>query len=100
MSILISSVTVPEHRQRQELGDINDLADSISRLGLIHPIVVNRDNILVAGFRRFSACRSWVGRILTTLTLTSWILLFIHLIELEENVKRKDLTWLEHHNAY
>jgi ParB family chromosome partitioning protein len=99
MSILISSVTVPEHRQRQDLGDINELADSIARLGLIHPIVVNRDNILIAGFRRFSACRSLGWTHIDNTYTDELDPLILHLIELEENVKRKDLTWLEQHNA-
>jgi ParB family chromosome partitioning protein len=99
MSILISSVTVPEHRQRQDLGDINELADSITRLGLIHPIVVNRDNVLVAGFRRFSACRSLGWTHIDNTYTDELDPLILHLIELEENVKRKDLTWLEQHNA-
>jgi ParB family chromosome partitioning protein len=99
MSILISSVTVPEHRQRQDLGDINELADSIARLGLIHPIVVNRDNVLVAGFRRFSACRSLGWTHIDNTYTDELDPLILHLIELEENIKRKDLTWLEQHDA-
>jgi ParB family chromosome partitioning protein len=99
MSILISSVTVPEHRQRQDLGDINELADSIARLGLIHPIVVNRDNVLVAGFRRFSACRSLGWTHIDNTYTDELDPLVLHLIELEENIKRKDLTWQERHDA-
>lgn len=44
-------------RFRKNLGDIDALADSISRLGLLHPIVVNLDHRLVAGFRRLHAVK-------------------------------------------
>jgi ParB family chromosome partitioning protein len=99
MSILISSITVPEHRQRREIGDINELADSISRLGLIHPVVVDRNNCLIAGFRRFSAVKA-LGWTHIDCTYTDELdPLVLHLIELEENIKRKDLTWQERHDA-
>lgn len=91
-------ITIPE-RQRRDLGDISQLADSISRLGLIHPIVLDRELVLVAGERRLTAVRS--------LGWTSISFQYIddlsdddrHLIELEENSKRLDLTWQEHNDA-
>jgi len=61
--IPISSITVGE-RQRKEFKpeDLASLADSISRLGLIHPIILDETYNLVAGERRLRACRdnlSW-----------------------------------------
>jgi ParB-like nuclease domain len=44
-------------RHRRALGDIEALAKSISELGLLHPIVVNRDGILIAGERLLGACK-------------------------------------------
>ena len=44
-------------RLRQELGDIDALATSIADVGLIHPIVIDQDNRLLAGYRRLAACR-------------------------------------------
>ena len=58
-SISLSSILVNRaERQRRELPNIDILADSIKRLGLIHPIVIDRDNNLVAGERRLEACRT------------------------------------------
>lgn len=44
-------------RYRRNLGDIPNLAASIQEVGLLHPIVVRRDNRLIAGERRLQACK-------------------------------------------
>ena len=96
-SIPIPSITVHrEDRQRRALTDIVDLADSIARLGLINPITIDENNILIAGERRLEACRSlgWThitAQFFEDLPPTQRVL-----IELEENIKRKDITWQEH----
>lgn len=93
----ISSITVHrEDRQRRVLADIDDLADSIARLGLINPITIDQDHILIAGERRLEACRrlGWTHvpcQFFEDLSITQRVL-----IELEENIKRKDITWQEH----
>lgn len=48
-------------RRRKDLGDIDALAASIERLGLLHPIVVLPDNTLAVGERRLAAYRK-LGR--------------------------------------
>ncbi len=52
--INISDIKIGK-RFRKEIGDITSLADSIERIGLLHPIVINEDNELIAGFRRIKA---------------------------------------------
>jgi len=82
-----------DDRQRRELENIDVLADSIRRLGLIHPVVVTRELELVAGERRYAAC-----------TLLGWTAIpvqyvdelepaTLQAIELEENIKRQDISW-------
>jgi len=44
-------------RLREDLGDIEELARSIVRHGLLHPPVLSRDKWLIAGMRRVMACR-------------------------------------------
>jgi ParB/RepB/Spo0J family partition protein len=59
-SIEINSIIVNRgERQRQQLKEeqLEELADSIEALGLIHPIVVTRELVLVSGERRLEACR-------------------------------------------
>ena len=40
-------------RQRKEI-EVEDLVDSIRRRGQLQPIVITRDNVLVAGERRLT----------------------------------------------
>jgi len=88
-------------RFRKDYGDINELASDIKEKGLISPIAVCKQDEglpyrLAAGGRRFAAhlflgldeikCRIYPDG-LTERQLRA--------IELSENVKRKDLHWLE-----
>lgn len=82
-----------EERQRRDLPDISVLADSLNRLGLIHPIVIDRENNLVAGERRLEAARSLGWTHLNCQFTDELDRSVLHAIELEENVKRKDLSW-------
>jgi site-specific DNA-methyltransferase (adenine-specific) len=69
---------IVENRQREDLGDIPALAESIKRYGLIQPIVSS------LGLKQIDV----VFR--ETLTEDE-----LYEMELEENVRRKDFTWQE-----
>lgn len=43
---------------RKDLGDLSALEHSIRKLGLLAPVVVDKDNNLIAGARRLQACRN------------------------------------------
>lgn len=82
-----------EGRQRRDLENIAELADSIRRLGLIQPIVVTRSYDLVAGERRLEAIRS-LGHTHISVQYTDELEpSVLRAIELEENVKRAALPW-------
>ena len=91
ITLPINEIVIGE-RRREEFGDIQGLADSIAKFGLFHPIVVDDQNNLIAGERRLIACKSleWsevpcrLYRELTDEERSE--------IELDENLKRKDLT--------
>lgn len=82
-------------RQRRELKNIPELADSIRAQGLINPLTVTREGRLVAGERRLTAVKSlgWSAVPIQFVDETSEDQL--HLIELEENIKRVDISWQE-----
>jgi ParB-like nuclease domain len=42
-------------RHRKAMGDIDGLVASIETIGLLHPVVINKDNELIAGARRIVA---------------------------------------------
>jgi ParB family chromosome partitioning protein len=46
-----------DHCYRQDLGDIPALAESIREFSLLRPVLITRDNQLIAGRRRLEACK-------------------------------------------
>lgn len=83
-------------RHRTDLGDIEALAESIRQHGLLQPITVTTDGVLVCGRRRLAAIR-----LLRWRTVSVWVRRGVsdrlgHLLaEQDENVHRKPLTQLE-----
>lgn len=98
--IPISSITVNRsERQRRTLEKIGELANSIEANGLINPPVVTPDYELVAGERRLAAVKQ-LGWLEVPVQLTTELSqIQLHLIELEENTKRVDLSWQDHNDA-
>jgi ParB/RepB/Spo0J family partition protein len=94
-SFPLGGIIVAPDRQRKELRNIEELAESIGRLGLINPVTLQRDGTLVAGERRYTACRllGWTD---IPAQFTDDVSAYdLKSIELEENVKRENLTWQE-----
>ena len=93
-SLALSDIVVPE-RLRLDYGDVDDLAHSIRRYGLIQPIIVTQDRVLIAGGRRLRAHQvlklDRIDVVYRETLLESERLQ----LELEENVRRKDMDWKE-----
>jgi DNA modification methylase/ParB-like chromosome segregation protein Spo0J len=102
-TVNISDVVVSD-RIRADLGDIDWLCNSIKEYGIIEPVVLSvevdsKRVLLIAGRRRLSALER-LGR-----TELRHGIEFIwrgeesplrrKAVELEENLRRKDLTWVE-----
>ena len=82
-------------RIRNDYGDIPSLAQSLKDNGLLQPIVIKTDMTLVAGCRRLRAAKSlgWDTIPVTYFEVADEATLRI--LEAEENVRRKDMTWHE-----
>ena len=78
-------------RQRKDLGDVEKMVESIERYGQILPIIIDRDNQLVAGGRRLAACLL-AGRNVRACYKDTVDPLLLRELELEENIQRKALT--------
>lgn len=78
-------------RQRKDLGEINKMIESIRTFGQLQPIVINRNNELIAGGRRLAACMmgGFKARVCYKDTVDP---LAMREMELEENIQRKALT--------
>lgn len=97
----VASIRVREDRQRRSLDPdrVAILADSIRRIGLIHPIVIDTEGFLVAGEYRLRAYAALgLDRIETRLNKSDDPK-ELEIIELEENVKRSDLSWQDQARA-
>lgn len=91
----IASIIV-KPRIRENNGDLSTLERSIRHLGLLSPIIVDLNNILIAGGRRLEACRN-IG-----LTRISAFKLDVEIdsmasldIQSDENLCRQPLTSTE-----
>lgn len=91
MRKLIDEIEIGE-RDRADLGDIRQLADSIAAVGLLHPVVVTGSGELVAGGRRVAAVRElgWTEVPVTVVDLTTAADVLRG--EADENTCRKPLT--------
>ena len=90
----VESIIVGD-RRREDMGDLDGLAASIEKYGLLHPIVIDDDNRLVAGGRRLEACRRLGWEEIDVRSLGDLTDAQRGEIELEENINRKDLSDLE-----
>lgn len=114
--IPLHSILIPEGRQRQHFDPekLNELADSIASIGLLHPpILRNGSDTLVAGERRLRALSLLEERNTphicagtevppghaAILRLAELDPLRLREAELEENIRRVDLTWQEREQA-
>ena len=87
--VKIAEIQVP-FRYRRDMGNIEELARSIEKWGLLHPILITPDGVLVCGERRLRACRDYLH----------WSEIPVQIIELQsfleaqidENRCRKDYT--------
>lgn len=88
-------------RHRTDLGDIDALAASIERDGLLQPLTVSPDGVLICGARRLAAIKQLGWR-----TVNVWVRSGIsdrlgHLLaEQDDNVLHKPLTALEAASLY
>ena len=102
VELFLSVIDPDPHQPRRDLGDLTDLALSIRAHGILQPIIVepagNGRYRILAGERRFEACRS-LGResipcIIRTVEEQSRLAL-----QIIENLHRKDLHPVEEARA-
>lgn len=92
-----------DNRFREDMGEIEDLAYSIKTYGVIQPLAVNRvtgpngeEYKLLAGGRRFEACsRAGLVEVPVRIYPEQLNEYESRVIELEENIQRKNLTYIE-----
>ncbi|MCX8029196.1 MAG: ParB N-terminal domain-containing protein [Brevinematales bacterium] len=80
-----------KNRQRKYIGDITPLKKSMKEIGLINPIVISDDYILIAGYRRLLSARELGWKKITARIISSDKKHLFEDIEFDENYARKNL---------
>lgn len=94
MKIKLKDILIGE-RYRKEFLEIDKLAQSISRVGQILPIVIDENNLLIAGERRYKACQMLKLEEVEVIYRKDLTDIEKKEIEIEENIMRKQFTWQE-----
>ena len=97
MRIQITEIKIAPERQEADPEGIRELADSISQVGLLNPITIDQEHILIAGLHRLEAARL-LGWTEIECTVSSLEGLLAALAEVDENVVRKGLSAVEYGN--
>ena len=95
MKIEISEIKVNPGRREADLTGINELARSISEVGLLNPITIDPDHTLIAGLHRLEAAKrlGWTEIECMVCGLEG---LQAELAEIDENVVRTALSTIEY----
>ena len=95
MKIAINEIKIGSERREASLKGINELARSISEVGLLNPITVDADHALIAGLHRLEAAKilGWTEIECTVCGLEG---LQAELAEIDENVVRTALSTIEY----
>ena len=99
MFVNIENIVVPDSRQRKELGDLEGLKNSFQEIGQLVPIIVDSAEdgkyLLIAGERRLTAAKQLKWPEIEIKLRTELSERERAYIELEENIRRKQLAWTE-----
>lgn len=90
----VEGVITPPGRIRRSIGNVDSLMESIKSKGQLHPIIINKEKVLISGERRLEACRQ-LG--ISVLVRYREDLSEADMTEIEvmENAARLDFTWQE-----
>ena len=94
MKVKIADIEVG-HRIRKIYGNIDQLATSIQKYGLFHPICIDKSKHLIAGERRLKAHVKLGKKEIEVKYFEDLPAVEKKEIELEENIQREALTWQE-----
>ena len=95
MLIPITEIIVNAGRREADPEGVQELADSISKVGLLNPVTIDREHTLIAGLHRLEAAKL-LGWTEIECTVSSLEGLLAELAEVDENVVRKGLSAVEY----
>ena len=95
----INSIAVKQGRRAIDSAKVRELANSMNEIGLINPITVTQDRVLITGAHRLEAARllGWTDIDATVSELEG---LRAELAEIDENLMRNELHPLQRGNSF
>ena len=98
MDMDINTITVKQGRRAVDDAKVRELAQSMSEIGLINPITVTRDRVLITGAHRLEAAKllGWTDIKATVSELDG---LRAELAEIDENLMRNELHYIDRGNS-
>ena len=90
----ITEITV-SNRARKDLGNLDELASSISSEGLLQPILITAEKKLIAGERRLTATKQTGASTILCRIVPDVGDDTLMIMEMMENVARKEFEWHE-----
>ena len=91
MQLPIEDIKIKK-RIRKDLGDLTSLIDSLRSHGLMNPVVITKNNELIAGHRRIASAKVLGWKSIDVMVLNKISDLEKLELEIEENVARKDFS--------
>ena len=92
--VSINEIIIPRGRRSLSVEAIKELAESIEKRTLLHPITVSKKLRLLAGQHRLAACKA-LGWKKIPVHITNHTGVEAELVEIDENLTRNDLNVLE-----
>jgi ParB family transcriptional regulator, chromosome partitioning protein len=99
LQIRVEDVIIKK-RIRRDLGDLRPLMKSMQSYGLLNPIILNRQNELIAGHRRLESAKMLGWRTIQSIMVDKESELEKLELELEENLHRRNLSADELSDGY
>jgi site-specific DNA-methyltransferase (adenine-specific) len=90
----INEIVLNNNRRKVDESKVKELAESIKQLGLINPITVNSNNVLIAGNHRLEAFKL-LGKDEIEVSILDLNNLLAELAEIDENLVRNELHWTD-----
>jgi len=96
--VAISDIKIPTRKRGLSEDKVKELAESIKELGLLQPIIISEDKVLISGLHRIEACKL-LGWSEIPCIVKSYNQLDKELAEIDENLVRAELSVLERAEA-
>ena len=94
VEIKVSEIKSRIRLRTPDENKIKELADSIKTCGILHPITIDTENYIVAGFHRWSAYQL-LGYETIPCIISDTSDLYNKLKEIDENLKRNEIDHIE-----